>query len=204
MNLNYSKIAILGLKVLVAAVSGAVVFAGIRELGKSNSNQGPQSIDDMPAEQQIKERGFSTVPPRGSNPSYNTGVQAQPQNQCGGNAMNSEFGRNVVNGLKIGQMVCGSTMEIIQSLSSVASNVNRLFDKNSYNLINDPSLSTGYSGYQTVPGDLSTDWMGRSYDGMVNEKGEPYNVKLYTTNPYTGITTCYINRPGNVIEFVKM
>lgn len=204
MNLNYSKIAILGLKVLVAAVSGAVVFAGIRELGKtSNSNQGPKSIDDLPAEQQIKERGYSTVPPGGSNPSYNTGVQAQPQNQCG-SAMDSEFGRNVVNGLKIGQMVCGGTMEIIQSLSSVASNVNKLFDKNSYNLINDPSVSTGYSGYQTVPGDLSTDWMGRSYDGKFNERGEPYNVKLYRTDPYTGYTTCYINRPGNVIEFVKM
>jgi len=204
MNLNYSKIAILGLKVLVAAVSGAVVFAGIRELGKTgNSNQGPKSIDDLPAEQQIKERGFSTVPPRSSNPSYNTGVQAQQQNRCG-SAMDSEFGRNVVNGLKIGQMVCGGTMEIIQSLSSVASNVNRLFDKNSYSLINDPSVSTGYSGYQTVPGDLSTDWMGRSYDGKFNERGEPYNVKLYTTDPYTGYTTCYINRPGNVIEFVKM
>lgn len=203
MNFNYSKIAVLGLKVLVAAVSGAVVFAGIRELGKANNSQKPQSIDDLPADQQIRERGFSTVPPRNvvnNGPVQNTCVQAS-QGQNNG-VMNSDLGRNVVNGLKIGQMVCGGTMEIIQSLSSVASNVNRLFDKNSYNLINDPSLSTGYAGYQTVPGDLSRDWMGRSYDGMLNERGEPYNVKLYTTDPVTGYTTCYINRPGNVIEFV--
>lgn len=176
MNSDFSSLAVTGLKVLVALAGGLALFAGISGLGrKKNDDEINHNTSDNPDLRETE-----------------SGVVVVDQD-----AAMPRVGQKIVNGLKITQLVCGGTMDVLRSLTSVASNVNRMFDSRYYNsMINDPQACSGYFGTQPVPGYVPGDYpWNRS-----NNSPLPYDTPIYRGKDRQNDDIYWIKRPGSVIE----
>lgn len=180
--MNYLNIAIAGAKILAAVASGVAIYVGVKEFGKKTEvNNGPSNCGCAGENQQVGNTGYSAQPPSDFRGNCNNPLSQVPQE--------SKLGTTLVNTLKVGQMFCTGAMEIIQSLSSVANNINRLLDKNSYSMIGDPSYGN-YGG--------STNWSGQQ--GPRRDMfGNPYVTKTFQRPD--GTVGHYLSAPG-IIEFL--
>ena len=177
--MNYMNIAIAGAKILAAVASGVAIYVGVKEFGKkSEVNSGPSNCGCVGENQQVGNTGYHAQPPSDFRGNCNNPLQV-PQE--------SKLGTTLVNTLKVGQMFCTGAMEIIQLLSSVANNINRLLDKNSYSMIGDPSIGS-YGNYY-----------GGSQGPRRDIFGNPYVTKTFQRPD--GTVGHYLSSPG-IIEFL--
>lgn len=174
MSRDFSSLAVTGLKVLIAVAGGLALFAGISGgLGKKKTTPPPSPK----AEEEAGEEREVVV------------MSQEPEMP--------PVGRKIVNGLRVTQLVCGGAMDVLKSLTSIASNVNRMFDSKYYNsMLNDPQAYTGYFGPQGVPGYIPGDypWNRRDNSGL------PYDTPIYRGKDKRDDDIYWIKRPGSVIE----
>lgn len=157
--MNWKKILKIGAKVIAAVVGGVAVFAGLSKL----------LGDDEPKEQPNLQEG-----------------NRLPQQQTGSF---SESGQKLVNGLRMGQAAIAGTMGIISGVVSVATSINRVFDKNYYDrMLKDPYCNTGYVGQQLIPSPTDMNY------------SLPYGQPVYRGEDMMGGETCWIRRGKGVIE----
>lgn len=183
--------AIAGAKILAAVASGVAIYVGVKEFGKkteSSENEGPKNMVGGEQQRPVNNQAVNQV--------GNTGYQVQPPRDFRGVGYNnnlpteSKLGTTIMNALKVGQLFCTGTMEIIQSLSSVANNISRLLDRSSYSMIGDPSAGNYYGG--------STNWSGQQ--GPRRDMfGNPYVTKTFQRPD--GTVGHYLSAPG-IIEFL--
>jgi hypothetical protein len=174
MKSDFSSLAVTGLKVLVAVAGGLALFAGISGLGKKKNE---------------------TMTATGERPDHKTtenGVVVVNQD-----AEMPQVGQKIVNGLKVTQLVCGGAMDVLRSLTSVASNVNRMFDSRYYtSMMNDPMACSGYFGNQAVPGYIPGDYPWNKQ----NNSGLPYDTPIYRGKDRRDDDIYWIKRPNSIIE----
>lgn len=186
MKVDYVKVAVVGVKVLAAVVGGIAVFAGLTKLvSSSNDGEGGSEYDEE-TNQGNEDLAQDDV-------RYD---DRPPRHFSGGQGVN-RTGTKIINGIRCGQMALNGAMNIIQGVVTVASNINRVFDKRAYKtMLNDPSASTGFFGTQMIPSYAAGDYpWNRPAD-----PGLPYDTPIYRGKDNSGDDIWWLRRNNNVIE----
>lgn len=159
MHVDLVKAAVLGVKVLAAVVGGVAIFAGVNKICNSGKKEATKKVSEND--------GLNIISP-------------QPQQEEVKNDSFEDTSAKIVRGIQIGQTALNGTLNIVQSMASMASSIGRLFDPRTYSseMLGDPFAASGYFGPRPVPASIgdSYDWrqqpVERSYiiDNRTGEK----------------------------------
>lgn len=164
MNLDFKKVAILGLKVLAAVASGVAVFVGI-------SGEFRKKKKVVPA---------SPAPPE-SEKTVEKGLEERVVED------EESTSTKIVGGLRAATNICAASMDVFRSLADVTSSVNRLFNSNDPR---NPRLVGGYQVPGYIPGNYpwnQPEYVGSPYNTPIYQGKDARNDDVFWIHRPNGI-----------------
>lgn len=170
MKIDYSEVAKVGLKLILALAGTAAIYSGITKLFDEKKTTRGSSED----------KDCNQIPPP---PEESPIVQEEEQPK----REEKSTGEKIVRGLRIGQSVIGSLISVISGIGSVISCINKMFDPKYYENMAVQPDNNGYA-YGDYPWNRPAD------------PGLPMNTPIYRGNDGKGEPIWWLRKKGNVVE----